>query len=349
MKVAIITSNRSVSLKKVAKDIELVARKEFGMETVFMEYPRYEPSEIKTLSGAVTVMTFDPIWVTPFTWFCRELRLEGVKCVFYTTVEGNIKKVPSVEWMFRDLDYVANSKYTASKMRLAGARVVDVVHHGINVDEAQAFSWMREEVRAKLGVSNNEFLVGYVAAGYRRKGHRLFANVAKEVSKSDPSIRVAVITDDRGAQSYSDVQDAIVVPEFGKLGKHIIYGFYHAVDAYVQASLAEGFGLPVLEALACGKLVVHPDYDPLSEITTSETSIRVPVVSVDYTTEMGSIEYELHIYNPSDMVKAILDAKRIVSEKREEIAKKAVERAKKFNFVEQYSKLLNNLLRSQSL
>ena len=36
-------------------------------------------------------------------------------------------------------------------------------------------------------------------------------------------------------------------------------------DVYVQTAGAEGFGMPILDAMACGTPVVAPDYSAMSE------------------------------------------------------------------------------------
>jgi glycosyltransferase involved in cell wall biosynthesis len=289
-------------------------------------------------------MTFDPAWITPFAFFCREMLRAGVKCLFYTTIEGNPKRIQGDRWIYNDLSYIANSRYTARKLIEAGAKVTRIIRHGVNVDEIQSFKIMRDEIRRKLGVSENHFLVGYVGAGYLRKGHSLFAKVADEVMKRDQEVRIVVLTDEKGAKEYEDSKDVIVIDEFGELPKSFIYGFYHALDLYIHPSLSEGFGLPVLEALAAGKLVIHPDYEPLTEITDNETSIRIPVVSTEYRQELGAIEYEFHYYNPDDMIKAIMSAKNMVRERKDEISKKCISRARRFDFMKQYTKLINHLV-----
>jgi glycosyltransferase involved in cell wall biosynthesis len=105
----------------------------------------------------------------------------------------------------------------------------------------------------------------------------------------------------------------------------------------------------VLEALACGKPVVHADYEPLSEITTPETSFRVPVIDVEYAHDAmhlrTGILYEHHLYDPSEFADAILQAKDEIRKRRGEPAQVCFERAKAFEKRKVYSDIARMLQR----
>lgn len=51
---------------------------------------------------------------------------------------------------------------------------------------------------------------------------------------------------------------------------------YRACDVYVHPYRGEGFGLPILEAMACGLPVVVPDAGPATEFTTPESAWYIP-------------------------------------------------------------------------
>jgi len=172
----------------------------------------------------------------------------------------------------------------------------------------------------------------------------LFAEALKALSEKDPSIKAVILTHKECAQYYEPLPNAIPLIDFGKLRDEDVWSIYHALDLYVQASLSEGFGLPVLEALAAGKLVVHPDYDPLSEITTPETSVRVPVTDIQFRRDVGSIEFEHHYYDPNEMAEAILYAKDLLQKNRDEVESKCIERAKEFDYSKVYKRFVKYIV-----
>ncbi|RLG59004.1 hypothetical protein DRN86_04920, partial [Candidatus Geothermarchaeota archaeon] len=242
--IAVVTSNRSVSLQRVAAEIIYVLKRNGIHNVKLVLSADANPALYRDVYAAIIVMTFDPAWVTPYAFLARELRSRGRKVLFYTTTEGRIKRVHGDQWIYRDLSFVANSEYTKEKLEEAGARVDTVVYHGIKVDGVRAFRWKARQLRQKLGLSESDFVVGYIAAGYMRKGHEVFAEVCRIVQERDPSIKFVVLTDSKGAQKYQGCDNVLLIPDFGKLSQDVVYGLYHVFDLYAQASLSEGFGLP---------------------------------------------------------------------------------------------------------
>lgn len=55
-----------------------------------------------------------------------------------------------------------------------------------------------------------------------------------------------------------------------------VASLYRACDVYVHPYRGEGFGLPILEAMACGLPVVVPDAGPALEFTTIESAWYIP-------------------------------------------------------------------------
>jgi len=339
----IYTSDRAVSLRRVVDDVAEVMRQS-GLGDIRVVYgPNLNPSTYKGCDAALTVMSFDPIWAKPFFLLTWLLGSYGLRTAFYTTVEGFPRRHSGDEWIYRDMSFIANSRYTASRIAKVGARVREVVYHGVNSERVRAFGFLRGSIRSQMGLSDRDFVVGYLAGGYRRKGHDLFAQAIKAVAAKDPSIKFVVVTQPDATGHYSGLENAVVSDQFGQLGDDYVYGFYHACDLYAQPSLSEGFGMPVLESLAAGVPVVHADYMPLSEVTSPETSFRVPVkarvVERSPPERMIGIDFELHYYDPAEFAEAIIQAKDEVSRDREEYRARCVERASLFEATKTYTRL----------
>lgn len=61
-----------------------------------------------------------------------------------------------------------------------------------------------------------------------------------------------------------DLEDRVIRP--GNINAEDLVAFYNLATVYVQASLYEGFGLPVLQAFSCGTPVVSSDRGSLPEV-----------------------------------------------------------------------------------
>ena len=60
------------------------------------------------------------------------------------------------------------------------------------------------------------------------------------------------------------------------LPSHMLADVYRMADVYVSASMAEGFNLPVLEAMATGLPVIVPDKGPTAEFVHAPSAVLMP-------------------------------------------------------------------------
>lgn len=305
-KVTLYTSEKAVSLKKVTHHLGRVIEQGAGAEVRYVYGPDLSDENYADADAVVVVMPFDVVWIQPYFYIAWRAWYIGKPYAFYTTIEGDVRRTALPFWVIRDLTFVANSEYTRDKIHSVGARVVSVVYHGADVEAIAAASERGRRLRERL-LRGGRRLVGYVASGHRRKCHDLFSRAVKEVSSKNKDIRFVVVTDEKGAKYYEGT-GAAVLQRFGQMTEDDIYALFHALDVYVQASCAEGFGMPLLEALLAGKRVVVPDYRPLTEFVREEDASIVPVSKVEMVDEGGGIIYELNRYEPADMAEAVLDA-----------------------------------------
>jgi len=329
MKTLIITSDKAISLQRVSKDIADVLKLN-GIDTAVHLGYTLNMDFLTSYNSTLIVMTFDTVWAVPYFYMFWEQRKRKIRSEFYTTIEGKPIETMSSSWIRRDLDFIANSEYTKEKLEEEGYRIKDVIYHGIDIEQAEAVRGDISLIKGWINRDPEKFVVGYIAGCYSRKGHDVLNEVAKIVYEKDKDIDFIVLTTEECKELYG-APNVHVYTLFGKLNDLQILQVYNLFDAYVQASLSEGFGLPVLEALAMGKLVIHPDYKPLSEITTKETSVRVRVLTKTYLDEHTGVKYELHLYAPKAFAEAIIKAKELVQTEGDRIASKCIARAKQFD------------------
>ena len=146
---------------------------------------------------------------------------------------------------------------------------IAVVHHGKGehfrpVERDEAADWLRSEYK----IEGPFFL--FVGTIEPRKNVaalvQAFANVAKEM----PHALVLIGGGGRGAgevlalAEQLGVGDRVVRPGYVDAGE--LPWFYSGAEAFVFPSHYEGFGMPVLEAMACGCPVICADNSSLPEV-----------------------------------------------------------------------------------
>jgi glycosyltransferase involved in cell wall biosynthesis len=314
-RVAVFTSHRAVSLVTVASHIAGALEGAGHDVTVYRRY--VAPADVKRVAdAAVVVMTADPILAVPWLLLARDLSVSGVPAVYYATVEGEPDRSHVARWM-SSIRFVANSEYTASKLRGAGLPVRGVIHHGVDLREVERARGMARHVIARLeylgllvAPSPDRNVVAVTAAsGHPRKGLDRLAQVARIVLRREPRVRFLAITDDSGAAQLEGVPNVTALPVMGGLRREEVLALIAAGHVYVQPSLAEGFCLPVLEAHALGVPAVHADLPPLREYS---VGWRVPVRGVRPARIDGGIVYELHEYDAGEFAEVLLQVADLV-------------------------------------
>ncbi len=346
---------KAISLKVVAEDVASCFLKE-GHQAYLMD--RQEPPSIirNTYDGAVFVIPFAPLFTASWFLIARELRKHAnFPCIVYTMVEGRPIKRYIHNWMYSDITYIANSDFTKAMLESVGIEPTAVIPHGVNMEKVKSIEKMEDAgkslVRSKFGVRESETVVfGVIASSHRRKGMDMFAEVVKKVTEADDRACFYILTPPEVLPFFSGIKNVYVNTGFGgspnaisrKETLMLLSGF----DFLIQPSLAESFCLPVLEAMAFGKPVIHLDYNPLSSLTTDDASIRVPVTSSEFVDTGEGIEYLMHFYDVNEFAEAILKAVDLYlndENSYRKMCEKAKKRASEMDSNKIYKKLLKFL------
>jgi DNA adenine methylase len=344
--IRVITSSKAVSLQTVAMDIVKVGSE---LKLDIQWFSRlFAPQEIR-LAGdsALIIMPVDPLYTVPYILLARDLKHGGVKSVYYGPVEGKLDTRSLRPWM-REVDFMAVSNYVRDKLVEAGLRVIDVVHHGVDlrqIDQARRMPGPGLRYLQERGLDpSKNVIVLTIANSHPRKGLAWYDKVVEEVGKKDGSIKFLVITEEKGLAYFKRRPNLIVTADFGKLPRLTVFSLIMNSHILAIPSLAEGFGLPALEAMALGTPVVHAALPPLMEFS---TGFVVPVTDVTYFDKpehtASGIIFENYLWDPSAFADVILQVVDYYRNKRDAIVdyrRRAWLQARKLSIRRVYPRLL---------
>jgi glycosyltransferase involved in cell wall biosynthesis len=151
---------------------------------------------------------------------------------------------------------------------------IEVIHNGIDTELFKPTESRR--LKEKLGLGHEKILL-YVGFSTARKGLEHLAQALRELRHRD--VRLVIVgTWERGYRErfYRYLGDARHrVLEVGYVGDEEMAQYYSLADVFVLPSLLEGFGYPVVEALACGTPVIGTSAGSIPEVV-GDCGIIVP-------------------------------------------------------------------------
>jgi len=148
---------------------------------------------------------------------------------------------------------------------------VQVLNHGIPVDDARALTSERNTVRKELGIAEDEFAIGTVANYRSQKGYpHLFEAAAAVVNAGVPARFVSVGHGALHDQIHALHKQSGLGDRFMLLGRREdAIRVMSGCDVFALASLYEGLPLAVMEALTLGLPVVATEVGGIPELVTN--------------------------------------------------------------------------------
>jgi glycosyltransferase involved in cell wall biosynthesis len=149
---------------------------------------------------------------------------------------------------------------------------ISVVHHGVAIEQIDSVNEdMREKCLRKFGLSNERFVL-FVGTLEPRKNLvnliRAFAGIRN--SQTDLKLVIVGMKGWRYEEIFEQIDYCNLREKFlwlGYLDEADKYALMKACEFFVYPSLYEGFGLPVLEAMACSKAIVTSENSAMSEFS----------------------------------------------------------------------------------
>jgi len=328
------------SLTNVAEDVAEVLRKKYGLVFV-VDHISFTNTVKQGATHIIHVTVIDPVFsrgqLSLMRFICRQW---NVKCCFYTTTEGRILADEGFLSIFDSFDIVANSQYTAKKIEETGLKVNAVVYHGVSESKVMAVFAYRHARKELRDIFKNKVIFFVVMSTRRRKGWKEFLESWKLVNKEVRKNSVVLYISEKPLQKLIEEAglsgEFVNIADMGRLEHWKVMLFMYASDFLIFPSLAEGFGLPLLEATAVGTPSIANKLPPFTEFAHPKTFFVEPVKVEYYRPRgepVGGIEYELHFYRPEDMAKKIEEAFYFYINERDEyeaLRKELMEYAKQF-------------------
>ena len=270
---------------------------------------------------------------------------------WYVTIEG----IPSRDYIIHSniarAEFIANSRFTAWCLSRAGLKVIDIVHHGIDPADVEAAKQLGEMLRKKLEQeAGDRVKLLYVGRVDPRKGLDKLARAIEILNQKRPNDFVLYMVtqnvSDENLQRLLAQPNVKLVFEFGSKSHRYVLAFMYACDYLVFPSKSEGFGLPVLEANAVGRPVIHVWMPPLEEFSSKEFNFVFPYADQTYVKIRSGQYWVMHEYEPewlADMIEYAIDVYKNSRAEYEEYCHKAEEHAKQWDYRKVYQKLLRHL------
>lgn len=145
----------------------------------------------------------------------------------------------------------------------------------------------REIVRKTMGFEENELVILTVADNQERKNFDQSFEVVAKLKANHPelSIKYVLVTKEHSPYGWKPMELSY---QYGLHNETIIFErgmpedrlrlLYISADAFLLTSKAEGLGLPVMEALACGVNCVATNTGALTELLSNDAGWLIPTV-----------------------------------------------------------------------
>jgi len=223
--------------------------------------------------------------------------------------------------------------------------VIDIVYHAYDPDENKEAIEYANFLRKKIERDFPGKVIFAIAEGaHKRKGWEKLVQALKLIPDNvrEKFVILAIAHKATIDKVLPDApKDSIyVVGQFGEMARKQVLALFAIADYVLVPSLAEGFGLPVLEANSLGRLAIFVNMEPYNEFANTKANITFPWDTIKEVIDNG-VEFELHDYDPQYLADAITEAVDLArTEEYNERAKRAYEAVKDMTITNLYTKII---------
>jgi len=275
-------------------------------------------------------------------WFSRT-------SVLYGPVDGPFKTNLNLFGVMQQMRIVVPSEFCRKCLQRNGVSVFDVVPHGINhqdfvFEDTPKYSRMKQ-LREKY--PDRKILFSNINP-LHRKGMGRLCEALKILHKKIPDKFIFILHTDlkqavkvigEGRRLDPNTPNLVIEDQYGRLPFRAIAEKTVACDIFVFPSMLEGFGEPILEAMASKRTIVCQDAPAMNELVSNKEAWLVPNQKlIEEPWDNGAIA-QLHDYNPNDLAEAMQHAIEDEAESLEK-AEAAYKKSLDYDYRKVYSKLI---------
>lgn len=322
--------NLASELKTMRHDVELLIRNDFipkqkwinpiySPKKTWIVYPHFVGKQIKNKHADV----FHSDYVTTGSALIKHNKKPSVVAIHgLEPFEYDLSKMKASDrlryrWYMRCFEKIKKAdailvmsefvKKQALKYTNIPDEKIHVTYNGL--DNKEFFPLKKKE--------NKKLRIGYMGGLDGRKNVKLLVDVFSELSKRD-DIELHV---GGGGSSLTEFKKKNIrnATFYGRIPDEKANEFLNSLDIFVFPSLDEGFGMPPLEAMACGVPVVSSNKASMPEVVGNAGILTDP--------------------NKSDLKNAILTLAES-KQKRKQYSKLGIENSKKFTWIKCAEKTL---------
>jgi len=265
----------------------------------------------------------------------------------YVTVEGIPCKGNILHSPLHRLELIANSEFTKSCLERAGLNVIDVVHHAVDWDRCQRLRRDSEKIRAKWESEfGSRVKLLYVGRNDPRKGLDRLDKALNIVNERMKERVVCLLFTEGNLQNLEAKPNVLRIGSVNSLDYDQVLRLMGACDYLVFPSMAEGFGMPLLEANAMGRPAIHAWIPPLSEFSSKVFNFVFGYQSETLVNNANRQLWIFHEYRPEKLAEIIMDAVKIYQDSKseyEQYCKQAAEHSRNWDYRKVYPAILKRL------
>jgi len=229
--------------------------------------------------------------------------------IWYATTEGISRIDSENRTTSQSLKIVAASNFVKQMVEPIGIHVDGILHHGLDMAERKIDDCLYRKWKIRTKGRN---VILTVSANDPRKGLDKLISAYEMIMEEDQDTYLIIHSQKSGYYNLRKLSKRMtskrvwLTNRFGRMTRTQLNSLYKLCSVYVQPSLSEGFGMPLLEAFRFGKGVIAVDAPPFNEIVKNgQSGILFASNEVTWRDFKKSIKFRLHEYATSDLAHAI--------------------------------------------